>query len=386
MVCPLFSLSPVFLFSWKGSPLSSSPGVPQLATCCPKRMPPERSAPAAHTPLIQGTALALALLMEPTLADTVIMRNGDRLTGEVLRQEGGELLIRTAYAGTIALDWGQVSDVRLDAPATVLLDDERVVTVAALTREKESLRFETPAGREPMTVATNQVRVIQPEPWEMGDGGKFSGRINLALEDQTGNSESTELDVDATLRYRRRWSELETFGQLEYDTTNGQRTTDNWTLNNKYTRFFPKTPWYGAAWLRLKNDRFADIRLRTNAGPAVGYAFEPGGARLNLEVGPVYLNEDYYTNDNESYWGPGLFVDYEQPVLGERLEVYLHGMGFTSLSDMDKNLWVSWAGLRMPLSRGFVGAIEYEIDTEDPPAVDANPTDETLRLKLGYEW
>ena len=175
----------------KVSPLASNPGVGWPTAFDPGRIAARHSAPTADTSLIRGTALALALLIEPASADTVIMRNGDRLTGEVLRQEGGELLIRTAYAGTIALDWGQVSDIRLDAPATVLLDDERVVTVAALTREKESLRFETPAGREPMTVSTNQVRVIQPEPWEMGDGGKFSGRINLALEDQTGNSVST---------------------------------------------------------------------------------------------------------------------------------------------------------------------------------------------------
>jgi hypothetical protein len=40
----------------------------------------------------------------------------------------------------------------------------------------------------------------------------------------------------------------------------------------------------------------------------------------------------------------------------------------------------------MPLSRGLVGAIGYEIGHDDPPAVNAKPTDETLRLKLGYEW
>ena len=71
-------------------------------------------------------------------------------------------------------------------------------------------------------------------------------------------------------------------------------------------------------------------------------------------------------------------MDYERGVLGERLEVYLHGMGFTALSDTDKDVWVSWAGLRIPLSRGFVGAFEYEIDSDNPPAVDAKPTDETL--------
>jgi len=314
------------------------------------------------------------------------MRNGDRLTGEVMRQAGGELQIRTAYADVITVDFAQVSDVRLDTPVPVLLDDERIVSVAALTREEDALRLETPARREPMTVSPEQVRVVQPEPWETGEGGKFSGQINLGLEDETGNSDSTELDIDMTLSYRRRWSELETFGQLEYDTTNGRRSTDNWKLNSKYARFFPETPWYGAAWLRLKNDRFADLRLRTIAAPALGYAFEAGGARFSVELGPTYLNEDYYTNHNESYWGPGLFVDYAQGLFGDRVEVYLHGMGFTALSDEEKDVWVSWAGLRVPLTSGFVGSIEYEIDHDDPPAVDAKSTDETLRLKLGYEW
>jgi hypothetical protein len=55
-----------------------------------------------------------------------------------------------------------------------------------------------------MRVPPDQVRLVQPEPWELGQGGKFSGRVNLALEDESGNSESRELDLDATLAYRRR--------------------------------------------------------------------------------------------------------------------------------------------------------------------------------------
>jgi hypothetical protein len=35
---------------------------------------------------------------------------------------------------------------------------------------------------------------------------------------------------------------------------------------------------------------------------------------------------------------------------------------------------------------GFVGSIEYEVDHDDPPVVDAMSIDETLRLKIGYQW
>jgi putative salt-induced outer membrane protein YdiY len=345
------------------------------------------SARAARTLAILGCVLASISPIQTAQADIVTMHNGDRFTCEVVRQSGDELVIRTAYAtGTITLDWAQVDSVELDEPAPVLLDDDRVVAVAALTRDEESLRLDRPAGREPMTVSPDQVTVVDPEPWETGRGGKFSGGVNLALEDESGNSPSTELDIDLTLRYRRRWSEFETFGQLEYDTTDGERSTDKWLLNNKYTRFLPHTSWYGAAWLRLKNDYFADVRLRTIAAPAAGYAFQAGSARLSIELGPTYVSEDYYNNPDETYWGPGLFLDYTQGFLGDRVEAYLNGMGFTSLSDQDKDLWVSWVGLRVPLLAGFVGSVEYEIDHDDPPAVNAKPTDETLRLKVGYQW
>ncbi|WP_295884650.1 DUF481 domain-containing protein [uncultured Thiohalocapsa sp.] len=43
-------------------------------------------------------------------------------------------------------------------------------------------------------------------------------------------------------------------------------------------------------------------------------------------------------------------------------------------------------GFRVPLIAGFVGSMEYEIDHDSRPAVEAKTTDETVRLKLGYEW
>jgi hypothetical protein len=40
----------------------------------------------------------------------------------------------------------------------------------------------------------------------------------------------------------------------------------------------------------------------------------------------------------------------------------------------------------VPLAGGFTGAIEFEYDYDSDPAVEAEPTDTTLRLKQGYEW
>lgn len=95
---------------------------------CPARLtvspPPAGRARLTSASSAMGFALAVALLMQPAAADTIIMRNGDRLTGKVVRKEGGELLVRTDYAGTIALDWTQVRDIQLDPPVPVLLENE----------------------------------------------------------------------------------------------------------------------------------------------------------------------------------------------------------------------------------------------------------------------
>jgi hypothetical protein len=102
------------------------------------------------------TAVVALLITLPGLqtgrADEVIMQNGDRFTGNVVRQQGGRLKLETAYAGTLDIDWEQVSEVRLDEPQEVLLDDERVVHVRAVSREDDRLTLLQEPPSEPMTV------------------------------------------------------------------------------------------------------------------------------------------------------------------------------------------------------------------------------------------
>lgn len=329
------------------------------------------------------------MLTGTAVADVVILQNGDRLTGKVVRQEDGLLQLETDYAGTLTIDWDQVHECQLDEPARLLLDDQEVLEAKRIVRSTttDRLQIREPDARASRSLPDDRVEVLNPEPWELGDGHKLNGAVNVAFQDESGNSESTELDLDFTLRYRRRWDEFESYGQLEYDTTRGIRTTENWTLLNKYVRRFHKTPWYGAGWLRFKHDRFADLRLRTIVGPALGYRFNTAeGTNLAAEVGPIYINEDFYDEGDLNLWGPGLFIDFEQDLIADRLQFYLNGMGFSALSNESTDLWTSWAGLRIPLVGGFVSSLEYEIDYDSAPAENTKTTDETLRLKIGYEW
>jgi len=314
------------------------------------------------------------------------MNNGDRLSGDVIRQEGDLLKLKTAYAGTVEIDWAQVREVRLDEAQEVLLDDETVLEVTAVSRGDGRVILQQDPSAEPKSVDAARVKVIEPEPWELGKGHRLSGRVNFALKIEQGNTDKNEVDLDFELDYRRRWHRLESWGELEYDTSRGDNTTDTWSLDNNYRRLF-KSPWYASAWLYFKHDRFADLRLRYLVGPALGYTFAEGPPRnLRAEAGLFYFEDDFYDQTDQQYWGPGWYLDYDQFVWKERLQLYHKQYGVVAADGSNKNLWRSWTGIRVPLAAGFVGSVEYELDYDSEPAIETKNTDTTLRFKLGYQW
>jgi putative salt-induced outer membrane protein YdiY len=173
---------------------------------------------------------------------------------------------------------------------------------------------------------------------------------------------------------------------LEFDTTDGEKTTDKWSTYNQYSRLFPSR-WYGAAWLAFKHDRFADLRLRTMGGPAIGYlAYESEALNLSVELGPTVLEDDYYDNVDHESLGTSLSLNYDQLLWRGRLQPYHRQFSYVALDGENKFLWQSWTGLRVPLGGGFIGSLEFEYDYDSTPAVNAKTTDTSLRLKLGYQW
>jgi hypothetical protein len=327
----------------------------------------------------------MLVCLPSAVADEVTIRNGDRLTGEVIRQDADVLQLKTTYAGTLKIQWTEVREVVLDEPSTVLLDDETVLEVRAVSRDEDRLTLRQEPPSRPVTVEASRVKVIEPEPWELGKGYKLNGGVNFSIENEKGNSEKEELDLDFNVDYRRRSDRLDSRGELEYDTTRGLRSTDNWTWLNNYNRMFTK--WYASGFFSLKHDRFADLRLRYLVGPGLGYRFfESTSVNLRAEAGIYYLKDDFYDQPDEDFWGPAWYLDYDQQIWKKRMQLYHRQLGFGAADRSGKYLWRSWTGVRVPLIVGLIGSFEYEIDYDSEPAVEALTTDQTFRLKLGYAW
>lgn len=337
--------------------------------------------------LIAGIVLWTVAGDSEPLADEVWMHNGDRLTGRVVRQDGNLLRLQTDYAGTLEIAWAQVREVKLDEPLDILMTDDRLLAVTEIVRDADRLRIQpSPPSTQPMRVDPKHVQVIAPEDWEIGRGYRLGGALNAALTSDRGNAHTNDLYIDYRLDYRRQRSRFESYGQFEYETSRGQKLIDNWLVFNKVVHDL-REPWFASGWLQFNKDRFADLRLRTLIGPAVGYRFfEREDLTLSAEIGAIHLDEQFYDSADQEHWGPGLSLEYEQRLWNDRIALYHRQLSFTAVNGTGQDLVFTWTGVSVPLDGGFVGALEYQIEYDSRPSDQALTTDTTLLLKLGYQW
>jgi putative salt-induced outer membrane protein YdiY len=330
--------------------------------------------------------ILLSFLPPLASADEVVINNGSRLIGKVVRHDSEVLKLKTSFAGTLEIDWADVTEVTLSEPGTVLLADDQTLEITALSREGDQFILRSTSSADPIYIEASRVIAFEPEAWELGQGRKRTGRINLAIEDEHGNSEQREYDLDMELHNRWNKNHLTVLGQLEYDTTRGLTSSDNWTVFANLDRTF-SGDWYYAGALLLRKDAFKDLRLRTSVGPAIGYRFfDSKQLKLRSEFGVFYLDDDFYDQEDESFWGPGWYLDYEQMVWKQRLQLYHRHWGSLATNESGKYMWRSWTGVRASIFKGFNFSAEYEIEHDSEPAVQVETTDTTFKLKLGYEW
>jgi hypothetical protein len=331
-------------------------------------------------------SVAVMLSVPSAHADELIMRDGSRLLGEVVKRENNTLDFKTSYAGVIKIQWDQVAEVKTDKPMEVLLQDDSILTGTRIINNVDDLVVEGESGSPPQTLGQDIVDVINPEPWRKGEGYKLSGRVNLAYSKQRGNTDQDEIDVDGDLTWRRKYDRFLAFGELERDKTDDQLTTEKWKLEGAYNYFVTKK-WYWGGFGRLEHDKFADLDLRTSVGPLVGYQwFESKQMNLSTSTGLSYVNEDFKNSDDDDYVALPWAINFDRFVFGEFMQFYHKQTGFWNLENTNDVIWDTWTGLRFPLILGLVASTEIKVEYDSGAAADADETDTTYSLKLGYQW
>ena len=89
-------------------------------------------------------------------ADQVTLRNGDRLTGTIVKSDANTLLLKTEYAGDVSLQWDSVAAITSTQPLHLALRDGRTVVGAVTTKDD---KFDV-ATKETGEVAASKEAVV----------------------------------------------------------------------------------------------------------------------------------------------------------------------------------------------------------------------------------
>src|ERR1035438_5169310 len=70
---------------------------------------------------ILSLSLLVCLAVSAAWADQVVMKNGDRVTGSIIKKDGKNLTIKTDHFGVVTTSWDQVESATADKPVHVVL-------------------------------------------------------------------------------------------------------------------------------------------------------------------------------------------------------------------------------------------------------------------------
>jgi hypothetical protein len=244
-----------------------------------------------------AVALLLTFTILPAQAkrkDTVLMKNGDRLTGEVKRLENGVLYIDTDYiSGSIGVDWLQVEKVDSTGTFQVVLNNgHRVAGTVAKLPAEEAPNSDFSVGMQGHQERSSSSDVISIETQKQNFWRQLKGSIDVGYDFTSGNTQ-TSLSSDASATYTTTtWSAGASYNAA-YSGQSGGSKTKLVELTGTGERFLNRNSFlFGIADFLHSSQQ--DLQLRTTLGGGYGrYFIRTNHNVLRWLIGPAYTHEDY---------------------------------------------------------------------------------------------
>ena len=229
-----------------------------------------------------------------SVADTVVLVNGDRLTGQVKRVEEGKLVLATRILGTLRIDWTKIRSVESESPFSVLTSDgER--HDGKLSRDGPTTRVSAEGAGESEMDSDSVTRIVR--------GGRPTGPVSMlsALWGDVdvgyslarGNQNGAQSSLGARANYTSaNYSFVSRLDSL-FARQDGARAQSRHALNARVERFLNGRLFaYGLSGLERNERRRLDLRTRLGGG--VGWLFRARNRTRFSALGGIAYNHERF--------------------------------------------------------------------------------------------
>ena len=344
---------------------------------------------------LQGLALGLVVsagLSLPTYAqeqaqvqDEIVLKNGSRVLGTVTGSRDGVVTVDTDFAGTVSISMDQVDSMQTHQPVVMLLADDTVIRDQPLRVEQHQLVI-APDAQAEQSHSLDELRVLNPEPWELGQGYNWTGRANFALDLQRGNTDTDELDYKLETFWTSTRDRYTLKGDGENDEANGEKSADRWSIVGKYD-YFLTGPNYWGLLAAAEKDKFSDLDLRYLAGPYLGRQFyDQPIFSLSAELGVSYVTEEFNVAEDQDYPASNWAVKVSSNYLGGVSRLYIDQIGVWNLDETSDVIVNTTFGLAFPLLWNLEAAGEILLDYDSGAVDGVDELDQTYKVRVGYTW
>lgn len=306
-------------------------------------------------------------------ADTVLLENGDRITGEVISMIDGKLKFKTDYAGVLLLDWAKIESVDSEKPLAVYRKKN-------IKEEKEVDSIRKVGKGAPVSIEETAAINSRPKNYD------FKGSLQAGWDKSEGNTRKESVNAAFDLTYRVDKDRWKAHGDHYWGASKGERSDYNWMLSGEYNRFLDEKMYLSGTG-SVKQDQFQDLSLRSVLGLGLGYQFfDSDSLTLSGEAGPAYVWEEYSSREDRDFVAGRWNIDFGWWLFPERLKLFHSQTGLVSVEDTENWIWQSKSGVLFPIVQNFFGTFQYNYDWTNDPVPGKQEDDSRIIFNLGYSF
>ena len=155
--------------------------------------------------------LALLALTTDAFADQIVLKNGDRLTGTIVRADGKTIVFKSDLVGEVTVALDNVDNVTADRPLYLTLTDGRVVSGLVTAKNNQ---FEVKSSNGSVVIERAAIAVVrsadEQKAYEStlhpGLFEQWTGGANVGFALTRGNSATRSEERRVGKECRSRWS------------------------------------------------------------------------------------------------------------------------------------------------------------------------------------
>lgn len=324
--------------------------------------------------------LVCVLVTSNSHGGVLVLKNGDRISGEIKQIWDSEVLIEPSYADEFTVDMEVIAHIESDRKFEIEFADGREIVAQPVGVDAE--------GNQLLLVDGEEVAVTVASLYELDEIDEYfdwETFVDWSAAFNSGNTNSlnTRLAANSTLRMgdHRHIGDL----TIAREEQNQESIKEQDLFRYNYNWIF-SDPWFFSAAYSFERDPIRELDKRMVFTAGVGRdIWNTPRLTLNFQLGAGAITEEIAGGSEDSSvlsW----VLRYRQDLFSEDLEVFHNQQIIYYMSGRDNTIYKTSTGLRYEITDLFYANASLDYDYETQAATTATNEDITLLFGLGVEF